>query len=73
MKEQNKILLFENSQVRTHWDNEQEKLQFSIIDVVNILTYQPNTQGASERDQTKTNEWTNRGINYEKRFNKFYY
>ncbi len=32
------IKLFEQKQVRTHWDDEQEKRYFSIIDVIEILT-----------------------------------
>lgn len=34
----NKIKLFEDKQVRTHWDAEQEKWYFSVIDVIEILT-----------------------------------
>jgi len=37
----NKIKLFEEKQVRTHWDAEAEKWWFSILDVVGILTDQP--------------------------------
>ena len=36
------IQLFENRQVRSHWDAEQEKWYFSIVDVVAILTDSPN-------------------------------
>ncbi len=32
------IKLFESKKVRTHWDEEQEKWYFSIIDVIEILT-----------------------------------
>ncbi len=32
------LKLFENKKVRAHWDNEQEKWYFSIIDVIEILT-----------------------------------
>ena len=32
------IQLFEDRQVRSHWDAEQEKWYFSIVDVVAILT-----------------------------------
>jgi prophage antirepressor-like protein len=38
MEKENKIKLFEQKQVRTHWDDEQEKWYFSIVDVVEILT-----------------------------------
>ena len=34
----NKIKLFEQQKVRTHWDEKEEKWYFSIIDVVAILT-----------------------------------
>ena len=36
------IQLFENRQVRSHWDAEQEKWYVSIVDVVAILTDSPN-------------------------------
>lgn len=38
MPQQNKIQLFEQKQVRTIWDEEQEKWYFSIVDVIGILT-----------------------------------
>ncbi|WP_303820327.1 BRO family protein [Actinobacillus minor] len=40
------IKLFEYKEVRSVWDDEQEKWYFSIIDVIEILTEQPNYQGA---------------------------
>jgi BRO family, N-terminal domain len=33
------LKLFENKQVRSHWDNEQEKWYFSVVDVIGVLTY----------------------------------
>lgn len=38
MTSKDKIQLFEQKQVRTLWDDEQEKWYFSIVDVVGILT-----------------------------------
>jgi hypothetical protein len=38
----NEIKLFENTQVRTVWDAEQEKWYISIVDVIAILTDSPN-------------------------------
>ena len=35
------IKLFEEKKVRTHWDEEQEKWYFSVIDVIEILTESP--------------------------------
>ncbi len=46
MKKETAIKLFEHKQVRTHWDEENEKWYFSIIDVVSILTEQEGLQGA---------------------------
>ncbi|MDG6465458.1 BRO family protein [Glaesserella parasuis] len=40
------IKLFEHKEVRSVWDEEQEKWYFSIIDVIEVLTEQPNYQGA---------------------------
>lgn len=41
MKKDQSIKLFEQKQVRTHWDENQEEWFFSIIDVVAILTESP--------------------------------
>ena len=38
MNKDDKIKLFQQSSVRTHWDAEQEKWFFSIVDVIAILT-----------------------------------
>lgn len=35
---ENKIKLFENKKVRTHWDGEQEEWYFSVIDIIAILS-----------------------------------
>lgn len=40
------IQLFEQKQVRSHWDSEQEKWYFSIVDVVSVLTDQTDYQSA---------------------------
>jgi hypothetical protein len=42
----NKVQLFEQRQVRSVWDEENGKWWFSVVDIVGILTEQPNTQGA---------------------------
>lgn len=44
MSKENKIQLFQEQKVRTHWDEENEKWFFSIIDVVAILTDQGDFQ-----------------------------
>lgn len=38
MKRENAIRLFNEKQVRVHWDSEQEKWYFSIVDVIGVLT-----------------------------------
>ena len=38
MTKKTAIKLFEQQQVRTHWEEEEEKWYFSIIDVIQILT-----------------------------------
>jgi hypothetical protein len=42
MKKTTSIKLFEEKQVRSIWDEEQEKWYFSIVDIVEILTESPN-------------------------------
>ncbi|MFN8295790.1 MAG: BRO family protein [Chitinophagales bacterium] len=41
MSKENAIKIFEQKQVRTHWDEEQQKWYFSVIDVIEILTESP--------------------------------
>ncbi len=43
----NELKLFEDSQIRTAWDAENEEWYFSIVDVVAVLTEQKTTRGAS--------------------------
>jgi hypothetical protein len=42
MKKESAIKLFEQKEVRSIWDNEQEKWYISIVDVIAILTESPN-------------------------------
>lgn len=46
MSEQDKIQLFEDQPIRAAWDTEQEEWYFSVIDVVAVLTDQPDYQSA---------------------------
>jgi hypothetical protein len=64
MKQENAIQLFEDKNVRTLWDAEQEKWYFSIVDVIGVLTDSPNprkywsvlkTRLKSEGSQLATN------------------
>ena len=38
MKKETAIKLFQEKQIRTHWDEEQEKWYFSIVDIIGVLT-----------------------------------
>lgn len=64
MEHQNAIQVFEEKQVRTLWDAEQEKWYISIVDVIAVLTDSPNprkywsvlkTRLKSEGSQLATN------------------
>ncbi|MCD4678810.1 MAG: Bro-N domain-containing protein [Bacteroidales bacterium] len=45
-KKENRLQLFQNQSVRTHWDEGKELWYFSVVDVVAILTVQQNYQTA---------------------------
>ena len=42
MKKETAIKLFQDQRVRVHWDNDQEKWYFSIIDIIGVLTESEN-------------------------------
>lgn len=48
MKPNDKIQLFENQRIRTAWDEEKEEWYFSIVDVVAVLTDQPDQRHAAK-------------------------
>ena len=53
--DKNKIKLFEEKQVRAVWDEEAEKWWFSVVDVISVLTEQPDYRGATKYwNTTKT-------------------
>ena len=47
MAQNDEIQLFEDKRIRTAWDEEKEEWYFSIVDVVAVLTDQPDQRGAS--------------------------
>ena len=47
MTQNDKIQLFEDKRIRTAWDEKKEEWYFSIVDVVAVLTDQPDQRGAS--------------------------
>jgi len=48
MDHNDKIQLFEDKRIRTAWDSEKEEWYFSIVDVVAVLTNQPDTRHAAK-------------------------
>ena len=46
MSEQNEMQFFEDQPIRTAWDVENEEWLFSVVDVVGVLTEQPDYDGA---------------------------
>ena len=46
--DENKIQTFDNQPIRTAWDEENEEWYFSIVDVIAILTDQPDTRHAAK-------------------------
>lgn len=46
--ETNEIQLFEDQKIRTAWDAEQEEWYFSVVDVIAVLTNQPDTRHAAK-------------------------
>ena len=47
MSQNDKIQLFENKRIRTAWDEEKEEWYFSVVDVIAVLTDQPDARHAS--------------------------
>ena len=47
MSRELKIQEFDDKQVRTVWDDEEQKYYFSVTDVVGVLTEQPDARGAT--------------------------
>ena len=48
MEQDDKIRLFEDKRIRTAWDEEKEEWYFSIVDVVAVLTDQPDQRHAAK-------------------------
>lgn len=48
MAHDDKIQLFENKRIRTAWDEEKEEWYFSVVDVVGVLTDQPDQRHAAK-------------------------
>lgn len=53
MAQNDNIQLFENKRIRTAWDEEKEEWYFSVVDVVAVLTDQPDYQAARNLNETR--------------------
>ncbi|MFK5986621.1 MAG: Bro-N domain-containing protein [Pseudomonadota bacterium] len=56
MNNKDKIKLFKDQKIRTHWDDEQEKWFFSIVDVIEVLTDSPRARKYWNALKTKLND-----------------
>lgn len=56
MNKENSLKVFEKKQVRTHWDAQQEKWYFSIVDVIEVLTDSPRPRKYWNALKTKLKE-----------------
>jgi BRO family, N-terminal domain len=61
MTNETAIKLFNDRKIRTHWDQEQEKWYFSIVDIVGVLSDQPHLQGARNYWKVLKNRLANEG------------
>ena len=55
MADTDNIRQYEQRQIRTHWDEEQEQWYFSIVDVIAVLTDQPDYDAAR-------NDWKEKSL-----------
>jgi hypothetical protein len=63
MGQNDKIQLFEDKRIRTAWDEEQEEWFFSVVDVVGVLTDQPDVRHASTYWAVMKNRLNEEGAN----------
>ena len=58
---QEKLQIYDHQPIRTAWDEEQEEWYFSIVDVVGVLTEQPDIDGARNYWKVLKNRLTKEG------------
>ena len=56
MKDNNKLQLFQEQKVRTHWDDEQEKWYFSVLDIVQILSESRDVKQYTKKIRSRNSE-----------------
>lgn len=61
MEQNDKIQLFEDKRIRTAWDERKEEWYFSVVDVVAVLTDQPNYDSARNYWKVLKNRLTKEG------------
>ena len=57
MTQHNAIKLFEEKRVRTLWDDQQEKWNFSVVDVVAVLTDSANPTDYLKKMRKRDRSW----------------
>lgn len=63
MEQNDKIQLFEDKRIRTAWDEEHGEWYFSVVDVVGVLTDQPDVRHASTYWAVLKKRMVNEGAN----------
>lgn len=56
-----KIAIFEGKKIRRHWDEKAEKWHFSVVDVISVLTDQPEHKKAQSYWTTLKNRLKEEG------------
>ena len=56
MSKENKLQLFQNQSIRTHWDENQEKWYFSVQDIVQILSESKDVKQYIKRMRSRNSE-----------------
>jgi hypothetical protein len=59
MSKENKVQLFENQSVRTHWDEENEKWFFSVQDIVQVLSDSKDVKQYIKKMRSRSTELNN--------------
>lgn len=59
MKDENAVKIFENSEIRTHWDENNEKWYFSVQDIVGILSESKDIRQYIKKMRSRDSELNN--------------
>ena len=62
--EKSELKIFENKQIRTLWDKEQEEWYFSVVDVVAVLTDSVDPKQYIKKCELATPNWRTSGVQF---------